>query len=225
MLPFLKITGVFPFCHVLAKFLKKTIVVGLMNCITEQSIISSSQFGFHPKFSPDQAIHHFTKTTYHSLDKKMFQLTVFCDQSKAFDTISHTILLTKMTTYGICGIAYKWFESYLSGRVQFTTLNNASSPYKAITCGVPQGSVLSPILFLIYINDIIRTSTKLNFLLFADDTTIFINGYNFEEITRTLNLELINATNWIESNKLTLNIDETHIMISSPLMTLRLTCR
>ena len=119
----------------------------------------------------------------------MHQLTVFCDFSKAFDTISHNILLNKLLSYGIRGSSHKWFESYLSNRKQYTCYGNMSSPYNNCTCGVPQGSILGPILFLLYINDITRCSSQLKFLLYADDTTIFVQGNNLENITQTLNEE------------------------------------
>lgn len=144
---------------------------------------------------------------------------MFCDLTKAFDTVSHNILLDKLFVYGIRGNAHNWFKSYLAHRKQCTSFNNVSSPYTLSACGVPQGSILGPILFLIYINDIIHSSNKLKFLLFADDTTIFIQGHDLEDITDTLNTELINVSNWIMSNKLTLNINKTKFMISSPLTT------
>ena len=102
----------------------------------------------------------------------MFQLTVFCDLTKVFDTISHSILLQKLSVHGIRGIAQQWLKSYLDDRKQYTSFKNISSSCNVITCGVPQGSILGPILFLIYVHDIIHCSNKLKFLVFADDTTI-----------------------------------------------------
>ena len=100
------------------------------------------------------------------------------DLSKAFDTLNHEILLYKLNYYGIRGITLSWFKSYLSHRSQFVVCNNCSSPKLPITCGVPQGSILGPLLFLIYINDIINSSSKLSYILFADDTNIFLSHEN-----------------------------------------------
>ena len=105
--------------------------------------------------------------------------------------------------YGIRANALSWMKKYLANRKQYINYNDISSSYNTINCGVPQGSILGPILFLIYINDIIRSSNKLKFLLFTDDTTIFIQGHNPVNISQTLNIELNKVSQWIHSNQLT----------------------
>ena len=130
----------------------------------------------------------------------MFHLAVFCDLSKAFDTINHSILLKKLNTYGIRGPAYKWFNSYLADRKQFTVINETTSSYNNISCGVPQGSILGPLLFLIYINDITLCTKKLNFILFADDTNIFLQGRDLICLQNTMNTELQHVVSWLKSN-------------------------
>ena len=202
-----------------SKIFEKILVTRLMDYLSTNSILTNVQYGFRPKYSTDLAIHHLCQNIYNALDSKMFQLTAFCDLTKAFDTISHNILLEKLEVYGIRGNAKNWIKSYLAHRRQFTVYNNVTSPQNSITCGVPQGSVLGPILFLIYINDIIHSSNKLKFLLFADDTTIFIQGNNLADISLTLNTELQKVSKWIMCNKLTLNYDKSQFMVSSPLMT------
>ena len=140
----------------------------------------------------------------------MFHLTVFCDLTKAFDIFSHKILLHKLSVYGIRGNALDWIKKYLANRKQYINYNDVSSPYNTVNCGVPQGSIIGPILFLIYINDIVCSSNKLKCLLFADDTTIFIQGHNLINISQALKIELNKFSQWIHSNQLTLNKNKTH---------------
>ena len=138
---------------------------------------------------------------------------MFLDFSKAFDTVDHSILLTKLNHYGIRGVAYDWFESYLSNRKQYVTYNGSKSSTKTVRCGVPQGSILGPILFLIYINDLASICKKTLPFLFADDTNLFISGENIEKMIEDLNKELMEISHWLKVNKLSLNIKKTHYML------------
>ena len=142
------------------------------------------QFGFRIGHSTDHALISLTETIKSSLDNKRFGCGIFIDLQKAFDTVNHDILLQKLEHYGIRGTALKWFQSYLTNRKQFVSINGHSSSQREITCGVPQGSVLGPLLFLIYINDLPKSSKLLSFYLFADDTNIYFESDNLATLTK-----------------------------------------
>ena len=137
---------------------------------------------------------------------------IFLDLSKAFDTLDHAILLHKLQSYGIRGMALAWIRDYLDNRKQYVTFNNINSSFLSISCGVPQGSILGPLLFLLYVNDISNASSLLSFVLFADDTNIFYSHSKLESLVNTLNFELPKVSAWFKCNKLSLNINKTHFM-------------
>ena len=134
------------------------------------------------------------------------------DLSKAFDTLNHDILLKKLEVYGIRGVTLSWFSDYLSNRQQYVDFNGMSSNLLSINCGVPQGSILGPLLFLLYINDIINSTPFLSFILFADDTNIVCSHDRLDTLVRTLNQELPKVSTWFKCNKLSLNIEKTNFM-------------
>ena len=142
-------------------------------------------------------------------------LAVFLDLSKAFDTINHDILLKKLHFYGIRGVPNSWFANYLYNRKQFTEINNCKSALTNVSTGVPQGSILGPVLFLLYINDI-NNCTLLNLLSFADDTTIYRSGPYNKELFDEVNYELIKIHTWLCTNKLSLNVTKSKACIFSP---------
>lgn len=160
------------------------------------------------------AIHQLSQNIFNTLDNKLCQITVLCDLSKAFDIVSHDILLNKLENYGIRGKANDFWRSYLSFRRQYTVFNNTPSSIKQVHHGVPQESVLGPLLFLIYVNDMVRISSKVKFLLFADDTTLFIQGSNIDEMVLTLDNELVQLSSWMKSNKLTINASKIFFMVT-----------
>ena len=148
-----------------------------------------------------------------SLDNGKYSCGVFIDLQKAFDTVDHSILLNKMEHYGIKGISNKWFQSYLSGRSQFTTINGFDSYHKTLKYGVPQGSVLGPLLFLIYINDLHKALKYSTVHHFADDTNLLISDTSIKVIQKQINLDLKNLCNWLKANKISLNASKTEIII------------
>ena len=155
----------------------------------------------------------FITDTVEALENKKSTLAVFLDLSKAFDTINHDIILAKLDFYGIRGIVYDGMTSYLSNRSQYVHFDDCKSPLMSINCGVPQGSVLGPLLFVIYMNDLPDCLNKANGILFADDTTLYISSDSLEELYNDMNLELKTLSDWFLANKLSLNLNKTNYML------------
>ena len=145
------------------------------------------------------------------LDKCTTPINVYLDLSKAFDTLDHNILLHKLKYYGIEGTALRLFESYLNERQQYVDFDGTPSNYNRILTGVPQGSILGPLLFIIYINDIAQSSKHFNFIIYADDTTLCSTLKVNTDATQ-LNMELNNVSRWLNLNKLSLNVKKTKAM-------------
>ena len=141
--------------------------------LEKNDVLFRYQFGFRKGYSTEYAILETVESLYTAIDKKLITCGIFLDFSKAFDAINHKILLDKMCKYGICGLPLKWFKSYLENRKQYVKIGNTDSSLMNIRCGVPQGSTLGPLLFLLLIDDLPNTSNKLTFRIFADNTNIF----------------------------------------------------
>ena len=180
-----------------------------MEFISKHKILTPKQFGFQKIKSTELAINEICSNLKETFENKESAFGIFLDFAKAFDTVNHEILLTKLEYYGIRGIPLQWFKSYLQNRQQYTGIDDTLSDIETVTCGVPQGSILGPLLFLLYINDIISSSNVLKFFLFADDTTIFYSTKINAETEHILNTELNKVNNWLNCNKLSLNIDKS----------------
>ena len=145
-------------------------------------------------------------------ENKLITIGVFLDFSKAFDTVNYTILFMKLYHYGVRGTALDWLKCYLHNRSQFVQFDNITSTNENITTAlVPQGSILGPLLFLLYINDIAKISSVLIPILFADDSNFFFSGESVEDITNLVNIEMDKIVLWLKVNKLSLNVKKVEI--------------
>ena len=197
-----------------SKIFERIMCHRLVEYLEAFKLLYANQFGFRRRHSTDLAIVTVVDSVLKSLEEKNVVLGIFMDLAKAFDTINHSILLRKLQNYGIRGTAHEWFKSYLNCRKQKVKYNeDVYSSEIEITCGVPQGSIIGPILFLLYINDLYKSSNVFKFILFADDTNVFISGKNINDIIKTANIELSKIKRWFDANQLSLNIDKTNYMV------------
>ena len=199
----------------LSKVLERIVFIRTTDFLNKHNIFCESQFGFRANHNTTQAILKCIDTLSCSIDQHLHTIAIFLDFSKAFDTINHDILLVKLSHYGVRGKALEWFRNYLSNRKQFVQIDNHNSELRPISCGVPQGSILGPLLFIIYINDFYKSSDVLSFILFADDSNLFYSHANPITLFSTVNLELKRVVEWVKANKLSLNILKTNFMIFS----------
>lgn len=195
------------------RIFEKLIYKRIKSFFEENFVLFKSQFGFREKHSTQHAILDIVNNIQDNMDKKMFSCGIFIDLKKAFDTVDHTILLRKLNHYGIRGSINNWFNSYLTGRTQTTQIGMEISNKEENTYGVPQGSVLGPLLFLIYINDIHKCSDVFKFCLFADDTNLLYADKELKSLETVVNRELLSVCEWLSANKLTLNAKKSNFVI------------
>lgn len=199
------------------RIFEKLVFKRLKSFIDERKIIISSlQYGFRQGYSTEHTILDIVNGIQSNMDVGKFSCGALVDLKKAFDTVDHGILLQKLAHYGFRGFINDWFRSYLHERAQVTVVGNKSSNKSIITCGVPQGSVLGPLLFLLYVNDIYCSSKKLKFYLFADDTNILHGDKDLKILEKEMNVVLHNVYQWLVSNKLTINLKKTNFVIFRP---------
>ena len=189
-----------------SKFFEKVMYNRMIEFAEQYNILYRCQFGFRKNYSMSHALIHLISRISSAIDQRETTVGVFLDLSKAFDTLDHQILFTKLEYYGIRDVALQWIKSYFSRRQQFVQINQTCSSMQTIKCGVPQGSILGPLFFILYINDLPKASMLTEFLLFADDTSIFFSHSNPNYLENVLNNELLNIDVWLRCNKLSVNI-------------------
>jgi hypothetical protein len=197
----------------ISKIFEKIYYKRLINFLMRNNVIIANQFGFRENSNTSFAIIDMVENIIESLSDNKIPVGVFIDLQKAFDTIDHSILLDKLSYYGIRGVALKWIQSYLTNRKHFVYCNGTISENLDISIGVPQGSILGPLLFILYINDIVNVSTKLKFFLYADDTNILYADDNCINLKLNLESELNKLLKWLHINKLSINFSKTSYII------------
>jgi len=196
-----------------SKIFEKALYSRILTFITKYNLLYDMQFGFRPNYSTEYALIKLLDNITQALDAKQKVCSIIIDFKKAFDTVDHNILLSKLYHYGFRGHSLAYLQSYLLDRTQFVSLSDSISDQVPITHGVPQGSILGPILFLIYINDLYVSLYDSSPILFADDTTLSYIGPSLPQLIPIINGDLARLNNWIIADKLTLNLSKTHYIV------------
>ena len=195
------------------KILEKLMYKRLNTFLNNNNIIYNLQFAFRQRYSTSHALINITEIIRKALDDENIGCGVFVDLQKAFDTVDHQILLAKLSHYGIRGVSNDWFKSYLSNRSQYVSINGYDSGLAAINCGVPQGSVLGPLLFLLYRNDLNQAIKFCKVHNFADDTNLLCLGNSIKKLIKLVNADLKCLVNWLNANDISLNVKKTEMVI------------
>ena len=209
---------------IFSKVFEKYIYLQIYNYLEKFNILTDSQKGFRKNKTIDMAIFDFINKVMINIDKKTPVCAIYCDMTQAFDYVNHNILLSKLEAYGVRGNVLQLMESYLKNRTQYTEISKINintrneetytSNKRIIKYGVPQGSVLGPLLFIIYINDLPKI-TNHPLSLFADDSTVTINSINKDTFEYDINTTLNSIINWLNNNNLKINLEKTKIMYFS----------
>ena len=197
---------------VMSKSLERIFYKRLCSFLSQLDFFHQYQFGFRKKHSTSNALTVMVENVTKAFEEKKYTLGVFLDLSKAFDTIDHNILLYKLHHYGVRGLPCEWLKSYLSNRSLQSKINGKLSAPTLINLGVPQGSILGPLLFLIYVNDLPKCLSSGQTIMFADDANLFFNHVSYTEPFKKANEELHQVDSWLTANKLTLNIEKTKVI-------------
>lgn len=194
------------------KIMEKSIHRRLTQFLTEHNIINNNQFGFREKLSTEDALTEFVKVIYENVDKSKPVSSIFIDLAKAFDTLDHKHLIKKLEYIGIRGIPKDLIENYLSHREQTVKINNVESESRILTYGVPQGTVLGPLLFILYMNDLFNVNIPGKIISFADDTSMIFEGNSWNEVMEKMKIGMTTIQDWFSNNSLTVNIDKTNFI-------------
>ena len=196
---------------ILSKILERLVHTQIYSYLSENKILSQS--GFRPKLSTSTALAFFTDSILDNADNGLTTASVFLDLSKAFDTVGHNILLRKLKLIGLDNKSLNWFESYLSNRLQKTSISNTLSSPLPVSVGVPQGSILGPLLFIIYVNEMPNIVKHCKIILYADDTLLYCSSNSAKDIEQRINEDLLSISKWLDENLLTLNCAKSKFLL------------
>ena len=197
---------------IISKIIERTVHNQLYAYLCSRNILSDSQSGFRPNHSTTTTLLEVQDYILNNMDKGFATGAIFLDLKKAFDTVSHEILINKLASYGIKDNELDWFKSYLCNRSQAVHGNSFLSDFKTYNIGIPQGSILGPLLFIIFVNclpDVVTCKT----VMYADDTSLMCKAKNVDDLKAQLESNLKGVANWFKANKLTLNVDKTKFMV------------
>ena len=200
----------------ISKIIEKLLHSRLYFYLERNGLLYQHQYGFRLNHSTTHALIATTEEIRQACDKGEYACITYLDLKKAFDTVNHSILLDKMKHYGIKGVENNWFKSYLTGRKQSTIIGDIHSSFQEILYGVPQGSVLGPLLFILYINDLHRVVKHCSVFHYADDTNLLLIDKSLKKIISRVNHDLSLITDWLKANKISLNTSKTKVLIYKP---------
>ena len=196
-----------------SKILEKLIYSRILSHLQDNEILFEHQYGFRKHHSTYMALLQLVDKIQTALNDRKYSLSIFLDLSKAFDTVNHEILFKKLQYYGFQGDTLKWLISYMKERVQYVVINGCASSTLGVSCGVPQGSVLGPLLFLIYMNDFPLACNSSSPILFADDTNMTLSHIDLHTLINNANEEMARVAKWFKLNKLSLNIKKSSFIV------------
>ena len=198
---------------VIAKVFERVVYDQIFAFLNENKLLSPHQSGFRCLHSTVTALLEATDSWAYDIDRGNINAVVFLDLKKAFDTVDHEILLSKLNKYGIEDMENKWFKSYLNNRNQKCFVNGCLSQNRSLACGNPQGTILGPLLFILYINDLPNCLSYTQPRMYADDTNLSFASDSIDTIEHKMNHDLANIKEWLIANKLTLNKSKTKFML------------
>ena len=198
---------------IVSKILERAVHDQLYQHLHTHNLLNKWQSGFRPHYSTTSALTYVNEEILKHIDNGKLIGIVFLDLKKAFDTVDHELLIQKLPHYGITNNTLLWINNYLNNRTQITKINDINSDSMPIKCGVPQGSILGPLLFTIFINDLPDTIKHCNVTLYADDTALIVAGKTSDEIQNYLKKDLVNTKKWLDDSKLSLNVNKTKSML------------